>query len=100
MAAPGRLLNEPPHASSTRTRVALAAWKDNYNVVRPHSALANLTPIGYTIAAFSNRNAAERYARSPHPPDCNVSGRAAYVAPASPMGSNEHRNSTHRRMKE
>ena len=68
MAAPGRLLNEPPHASPTRTRVALAAWKDDYNVVRPHSALANLTPIGYTIAALPNRNAAERYAmpRSPH----------------------------------
>ena len=41
------LLNETLFASLSHAREALAKWKDDYNTVRPHSALANLPPAIY-----------------------------------------------------
>src|SRR4029078_10630649 len=41
------LLNETLFASLTHVREALAIWKDEYNTVRPHSALGNLPPAVY-----------------------------------------------------
>jgi transposase InsO family protein len=29
------------------TRATIAAWRDDYNSVRPHSALGNLTPLDF-----------------------------------------------------
>jgi putative transposase len=40
----------------------LAAWKNDYNTVRPHSALANFTPIEYADRCTPNRNGADRCA--------------------------------------
>ena len=37
-------LNESAFSSLAEARAALAAWRDDYNRVRPHSALANRTP--------------------------------------------------------
>ena len=37
-------LNETAFSSLTEARTVLAAWRDDYNRVRPHSALANRTP--------------------------------------------------------
>jgi putative transposase len=37
-------LNETLFSSLTEARAVLAAWRDDYNRVRPHSALANKTP--------------------------------------------------------
>lgn len=37
-------LNETLFSSLAEARSALAAWRDDYNRVRPHSALANRTP--------------------------------------------------------
>jgi len=37
-------LNETAFSSLSEARVLLAAWRDDYNRVRPHSALANRTP--------------------------------------------------------
>jgi len=37
-------LNETTFSSLTEARAVLAAWRDDYNRVRPHSALANRTP--------------------------------------------------------
>jgi putative transposase len=37
-------LNEQAFSSLTEARAALATWRDDYNRVRPHSALANRTP--------------------------------------------------------
>jgi hypothetical protein len=59
------LLNETLFASLRHVREALAIWRLDYNTVRPHSRLDNLTPVEY----------ANRYA----------------VAPPSHHGSNEAR---------
>ena len=37
-------LNETAFSSLAEARAVLAAWRDDYNRVRPHSALANKTP--------------------------------------------------------
>jgi len=37
-------LNETLFSSLAEARMVLAAWRDDYNRVRPHSALANRTP--------------------------------------------------------
>ncbi len=37
-------LNETAFSSLAEARAVLAAWRDDYNSVRPHSALANRTP--------------------------------------------------------
>jgi putative transposase len=45
------LLNETLFTSLAHARAELAAWKDDYNEVRPHSAIGNLPPAIY--ARFS-----------------------------------------------
>jgi len=75
------LLNETLFTSLAQVRAVLAAWKDDYNNVRPHSALGNLTPTEYADRSTPGpqRGGALRYTTgsAPHP-----------VAPPSPMGSN------------
>ena len=41
------LLNETLFASLAHAREALAIWKDDYNTVRPHSAIGNVPPAVY-----------------------------------------------------
>jgi len=41
------LLNETLFTSLAQVRAVLAAWRNDYNDVRPHGALANLTPHEY-----------------------------------------------------
>ena len=41
------LLNETLFTSLAHAREALAIWKDDYNTVRPHSALGNLPPAAF-----------------------------------------------------
>ena len=76
------LLNETLFTSLSQVRAVLTAWKDDYNNIRPHSALGNLTPTEYANrgAPGPQRGGALRYTggSAPHP-----------VAPPSPMGSNE-----------
>jgi putative transposase len=78
------LLNETLFASLAHVREALALWKDDYNTVRPHSALGNFPPAIYarTSAPGMQRDEALRYTEgsAPHP-----------VAPPSQQGSNEAR---------
>jgi putative transposase len=75
------LLNETLFTSLVQARVVLSAWKADYNNVRPHSALGNLSPAEYAArgAPAPQRGGALRYAggSTPRP-----------VAPPSPMGSN------------
>ena len=42
------LLNETLFSSLAHARVALEAWRRDYNAVRPHSRIACLTPAAYT----------------------------------------------------
>jgi len=75
------LLNETLFTSLTQARAVLAAWKDDYNHVRPHSALSNLTPVEYAgrSAPGPQRGGALRYTEGSAPRP---------VAPPSPLGSN------------
>jgi putative transposase len=76
------LLNETLFSSLAPAREALSFWKDDYNNIRPHSGLGNLTP-----AAYANRSA----------PDTQRDGTLRYtegsaprpVASPSQMGSNQ-----------
>lgn len=43
-------LNETLFSSLSEARTLLAAWRDDYNRVRPHSSLANQTPEAFRIA--------------------------------------------------
>lgn len=75
------LLNETLFTSLAQARAVLAAWKDDYNDVRPHSALGDLTPSEFIdrSACRPQRGEALRYAggSAPRP-----------VASPSPLGSN------------
>jgi len=75
------LLNETLFTSLVQVRAVLAAWKDDYNNVRPHSALGNLTPTEYAdrSALGPQRGRALRYTTGSAPDP---------VAPPSPTGSN------------
>lgn len=75
-----RFSQERLFTSLAQARAVLAAWKDDCNNARPHTALGNLTPTEY-----ANRNAPEkqrggtlRYAEGSAPRP---------VASPSPMGS-------------
>jgi putative transposase len=75
------LLNETLFGSLAHARETLADWKDDYNTVRPHSALGNLPPADYArlSAPGTQRDGALRFGGfAPRP-----------VAPPSHTGSNE-----------
>jgi putative transposase len=76
------LLNETLFTSLKHAREALTIWKDDYNTVRPHSALGNLPPLTFALlsAPEMQRDGALRYVGgfAPHP-----------VASPSQQGSNQ-----------
>src|SRR5438270_842696 len=81
------LLNETLFTSLSHVREALAIWREDYNTVRPHSALGNLPPATYAklSAPVKQRDGALRY----------VEGSATRtVASPSHQGSNEARTIT------
>jgi len=76
------LLNETLFSSLVHAREALSLWKDDYNTIRPHSGIGNLTPAAYAdrSAPEMQRDGTLRYTggSAPRP-----------VAPPSQRGSNE-----------
>jgi putative transposase len=78
------LLNETLFASLAHAREALAIWMDDYNTVRPHSALGNLPPAVYAkiSAPGMQQDGARRYVEGSAPRP---------VAPPSQQSSNETR---------
>jgi len=76
------LLNETLFSSLVHAREVLSLWKDDYNTVRPHSGLGNLTPAAYAdrSAPHKQRDGTLRYTggSAPRP-----------VASPSQMGSNQ-----------
>jgi putative transposase len=76
------LLNETLFVSLGHAREALANWKDDYNTVRPHSSLANLTPAAYadSSAPGTQRDGTLRYVEGSAPRP---------VASPSQQGSNQ-----------
>jgi putative transposase len=79
------LLNETLFISLNHAREALAAWRDDYNTVRPHSAIGNVPPAIYAklSAPTMQRDGALELLRgsAPHP-----------VASPSQYGSNDGRS--------
>jgi putative transposase len=79
------LLNETLFTSLNHARDALAAWRDDYNTVRPHSAIGNVPPAIYAelSAPTTQRDGALELLRgsAPHP-----------VASPSQYGSNDARS--------
>jgi putative transposase len=76
------LLNETLFSSLAHARIALATWQIDYNTVRPHSSLGNLTPLEY---ANRSRPASQRDG-----PLRSIGGYAPRpVAAASLPGSND-----------
>jgi putative transposase len=75
------LLNETLFTSLAQVRAVLSAWRDDYNNVRPHSAIGNLTPSEYVDrrAPGPQRGGALRYTEGSAP---------GPVAPPSLIGSN------------
>ena len=63
------LLNETLFTSLAQVRAVLAAWKDDYNTVRPHSALGNLSPAEYADRSVPGpqRGGALRYTEGSAP---------------------------------
>ncbi len=79
------LLNETIFTTLIHAREVLAMWKDDYNNVRPHSALSNMTPVAFAKLSdpARQRDGTLRY----------IEGSATHpVAPPSQQGSNEARN--------
>jgi len=76
------LLNETLFSSLVHAREALSLWKDDYNTIRPHSGIGNLTPAAYAdrSAPEMQRDGTLRYTggSAPRP-----------VAPPSQVGSNQ-----------
>jgi putative transposase len=79
-----QLLNETLFTSLAHVRKALAIWKDDYNTIRPHSALDNLPPAVFAklSAPATQRDGTLRYIEGSAPRP---------VAPSSQQGSNEAR---------
>ena len=75
------LLNETLFSSLGHAREALAGWKDDYNTVRPHSAIGNVPPVIYAKLSdpvMQRGGSLEQpWGSAPHP-----------VAPPSHKGSN------------
>jgi putative transposase len=78
------LLNETLFTSLAHAQEALASWKDDYNMVRPHSALGNLSPAAYA------RSSAPDMQRDGALTLCGGSAPRP-VAPPSQTGSNDAR---------
>jgi putative transposase len=78
------LLNETIFSTLAYAREALAIWKDDYNNVRPHSALGNMTPVAFAklSAPAMQRDGTLRYIEGSAPRP---------VAPPSQQGSNDAR---------
>ena len=74
------LLNETLFTSLAQVRDVLASWRTDYNDVRPHDALTNLTPTEYADRSVPGpqRGGSLRYTEGSPPP----------VAPPSLLGSN------------
>jgi putative transposase len=78
------LLNETLFVSLAHARAALAEWRDDYNQIRPHSAIGNLAPAVYARMSdpATQRGGALR----------SLGGSAPRpVAPPSHTGSNDER---------
>jgi putative transposase len=82
------LLNETVFVSLNHARHELAIWKDDYNRVRPHSAIGNITPFEYALLNGPGSNGPGRcaFAGAPRPgPLHHTAGMAQMNAGTLPL---------------
>ena len=91
------LLNETLFSSLAHAREALAIWRNDYNTVRPHSALGNLPPAAYAeiSAPGMQRDGALRYAGAPRPVPLHHRAIRAQMNPGLYSSADEARGSGH-----
>lgn len=46
------------NADLTQARTAITAWKEDYNRIRPHSSLGNITPSEFAMKMAMEKQAA------------------------------------------
>jgi putative transposase len=83
------LLNETLFTSLSHVREVLATWKEDYNTVRPHSALGNLPPATYAnrSAPAKQQDGALRYTEGSAPrPVASPSHQRSNEARTLPIG--------------
>jgi putative transposase len=83
------LLNETLFTTLAQARAVLTALKEDYNTVRPHSALGNLSPVEYAdrSAPRPQRGGSLRYvggsAPRPVPPPSLISSNVTGTLPSA-----------------
>jgi putative transposase len=75
------LLNETIFLSLHHARLELAEWKEDYNRVRPHSAIGNITPFEFALLNDPGSNGPGRcaFARAPRPGPLHHTARLAQM---------------------
>jgi hypothetical protein len=91
------LLNETLFTSLAHVREALAMWKDDYNTVRPHSALGNLPPAVFAklSAPAMQRDGTLRYIEGSAPRPIAPPSHQAQMKPGLSSSLDETRGSAH-----
>jgi putative transposase len=75
------LLNETIFISLDHARQALKSWKDDYNLVRPHSAIGNIAPYEYANLKHpeKQRGGSLEHCGAPRPAPLHNRARAAQI---------------------
>jgi putative transposase len=81
------LLNETLFGSLAHARTALAEWRLDYNTVRPHSSLGNLSAVDYATLSARHRNGTGRCAQSGATRPAPLQHRARQAQMANPLYS-------------
>ena len=91
------LLNETIFTSLAHVREALAIWKDDYNTIRPHSALDNLPPAVFAELSVPGmqRDGALRYVEAPRPAPLHHRANKAQMMPGLSSSLDESWGSAH-----
>jgi putative transposase len=89
------LLNEMLFVSLAHAREALAIWKDDYNTIRPHSALGNLPPAVFAKLSDPGmqRDGTLRYIGAPRPVPLHYRANRAQMKPGLFRSADETRGS-------
>ncbi len=91
------LLNETIFTSLAHAREALAAWMQDYNMVRPHSALGNLPPAVYAELSVPGmqRDGTLRYVEGSAPVPLHHRANKAQINPGLSSSLDESWGSAH-----
>ncbi len=94
------LLNETIFLSLDQARQELAAWKDDYNFVRPHSAIGNIAPFEFALLNDPGSNGPGRlsFLGLRAPARCTTQPAWLKWRPGLSLRMDERRGSGHRQL--